>query len=788
MMLPDSWGSWTWISVSLTIVAVAGLAVILGYAWCAPRLHLPWRLALGLIKWSAIALLAICLLEPQSQLQRAVPKANIVAILADDSRSLQLQDADTSESRAQQLKRKLVDQNQWIQSLQTNFEVRSYLVDQQLHAVNDFQTHQGQAIGSHLYQVVPQLAERLQNRPVAGIVLLTDGNATDDQQAWRDAAAGGQLPPVYPVVVGQQVPPRDLWISQITSSQTNFESAPITISAQLKATGFAGETIAAVLYNEQGKELDRQLVQGVEDNRAFAVRFQTSEFQRGASFFRLATFSTRDEPAFLAQREGVEATWRNNQRWTVVDRGRGPYRALYFAGRPNWDFKFLNRALVDDPELQLVGLLRVADKEAKFTFRGYLEQQSNPLFRGFKNHDEDAAEARDEAVLLRVGVEDTAQLKAGFPQTAAELFDFDAIIIDDVESSFFSETQKSLIQQFVSLRGGALLMLGGADSFAAGGYDKTPIGDLLPVYLDANAAPQSSRYQLELTRDGWLQPWLRLHSTEETENRRLAEMPEFRTLNLATAIKPGATVLSRLRDSEAKMWPGLVTQSFGKGKAAALLIGDLWRWQMQGDATNTDQSDLAKSWRQTVRWLVADVPRFVEVEARPVLTDPDRYRLTVSVRDPEFKPMDNAQVVLQIVGPEQKTFEVRAEPSAEVAGRYETEVFAREPGVWRAIVTVTPDASEALEPREIGWAVEPGGSEFDHLSPNRTWLEEVAQATGGKVYSLAEVDRLAEELPWQRVPVEETYTEPWWHRWPFLVVALSLLVIEWGSRRRLGMP
>ena len=36
----------------------------------------------------------------------------------------------------------------------------------------------------------------------------------------------------------------------------------------------------------------------------------------------------------------------------------------------------------------------------------------------------------------------------------------------------------------MSQRGGGLLMLGGLDSFAEGKYDRTPVGDLLPVYLD----------------------------------------------------------------------------------------------------------------------------------------------------------------------------------------------------------------------------------------------------------------------------------------------------------------
>ena len=41
-----------------------------------------------------------------------------------------------------------------------------------------------------------------------------------------------------------------------------------------------------------------------------------------------------------------------------------------------------------------------------------------------------------------------------------------------------------LIKDFVRQRGGGLLMLGGQETFKNGKYDRTPIGDLLPVYVD----------------------------------------------------------------------------------------------------------------------------------------------------------------------------------------------------------------------------------------------------------------------------------------------------------------
>ena len=107
----------------------------------------------------------------------------------------------------------------------------------------------------------------------------------------------------------------------------------------------------------------------------------------------------------------------------VVDRGEGPYRVLYVSGRANWEFKFLKRALDDDDEVALVGLVRIAKKEPKFTFKGRTGESSNPLFRGFKNADQDTEEY-DKPVLIRLNTRDAEELKGGFPTTAEELFEY----------------------------------------------------------------------------------------------------------------------------------------------------------------------------------------------------------------------------------------------------------------------------------------------------------------------------------------------------------------------------
>src|SRR4029077_14364019 len=124
-------------------------------------------------------------------------------------------------------------------------------------------------------------------------------------------------------------------------------------------------------------------------------------------------------------------------------------------------------------------------------------------------------------------------------------------------------------------------------------------------------------------------------------------MSPFRTLSRVGEIKPGAVILSEVRDPAGTTVPALVAQSFGKGHVAALMIGDLWRWGMQRD--DPVESDLDRSWRQTVRWLVGDVPDRVEIAVRPKTesTTP-ALNVRVRVRDAEYRPLDNAKVAVRV--------------------------------------------------------------------------------------------------------------------------------------------
>ncbi len=777
------WGSPGWLLPAAVLTFVA--LVVLGWAYRRARASARVRAGAALLKALGIAALVVCLIEPLFNGTRPRPGANLFVLLADDSQSLRIRDRGAGETRGEALGRILNQDSEWKSRLSQDFDVRRYSFDTQLRSVSDFAGLAANGTRSSLVTSLQTVARRYRDRPLAGILLFTDGNATDEpgeNASWKD------LPPVYSVLIGESAPERDVGVERVAVSQTGFEASPVNLRAEVSSRGFEGEEIVVQLLDTSGSELQRQKVKAPEDQTPLALSFQLRPEKSGVSFYRLRAGVASELDELDAPEKSREATLANNERFVVVDRGRGPYRVLYISGRPNWDFKFLRRALEKDPEVELVGLIRIAMREPKFEYRGRAGESTNPLFRGFGNQGDEEVESYDQAVMMRVGdLEDAEELRDGFPKAADQLYGYHAIILDDLEAGFFTRDQMSLIQKFVGQRGGGFLMLGGAESFDRGDYQRTPIEELLPVYLDRYQAAPAGRYRLSLTREGWLEPWVRLRSNEQEERQRLDAMPMFQTVNRIARTKPGATVLSRVTDTNGRSVPALVAQRFGRGRAAALMIGDLWRWGLRRETH--EEQDLAKAWRQTVRWLVGDVPQRVEVDvARQPEAPGPAVEVKVRLRDEEYAPLDNATALVKITSPDGSDLELTAIPSDQEAGVYVSTYVPRPIGAYRFEVAATGADGGEVGSREAGWTEEGAAEEFRRLTPNGELLERIARETGGEVVPPGGIDAFVRGLPNRRIPITQAWIYPLWNQWWVFVLAIACLTGEWGLRRVRGLP
>src|SRR4029079_1939480 len=160
---------------------------------------------------------------------------------------------------------------------------------------------------------------------------------------------------------------------------------------------------------------------------------------------------------------------------------------------PRFEMKFLRRAVADDPNLQIVTLQRTADNK-----------------------------------FLRLGVDAPEELVAGFPKTREELFAYRGIVLGSVEASAFTGDQLRMISEFVDVRGGGLLLLGGPHAFAEGGYAGTAVADVMPVLLErpvGNTATAAPHVKVRPTRAGEAHAVTQLGDTEEASAERWKTMP-----------------------------------------------------------------------------------------------------------------------------------------------------------------------------------------------------------------------------------------------------------------------
>lgn len=785
------------LALALGLLAVALVLLTFGYR------RTSWR---GPTRWVAFAckatvwaLLALCLTDPVATRRQPKTGENEVLIVADNSASLSIAEQPGQPTRAAQLRSALnADETTppaWIEELGKSFRVKTVLADDRLQSVADFRGLDSTGPRSELHRALTTLSSGGPGSRVAAIVLLSDGSPTDSP-ATAPPPAGPRIP-IFTVQVGRAAPQPDLHLLQHSLTQTSFEDTPITLTAQVAGHGFSGQDIAVAVVDEAGKTVASEKLRLTKDDTAHTVRLRVPAVKPGVSFYRLLVLQADLLPK-LPQGEwktlAKEATLANNERLLSVDRGAGPYRILYVSGRPNWEYKFMRRALMGDDEIQMPSLIRIAKREPKFEWRGRTGETSNPLFRGFGQQAE--AQRYDQPVLIRLGTRDAKELSDGFPKTPEDLFgEYRAIVIDDLEAAFFTQEQMNLIERFVSERGGALLMLGGQECYQVGGYDHTPIGRMLPVYLDRiSQAPALQNARLNLTREGWLEPWTRLRPNREEDEKRLAQMPAFQAVNQTFSIKPGASVLATVSSDEQEALPALAAQRFGEGRVSALMVGDLWRWGLRDEAAAQDHQ---RAWRQMMRSLVVDVPDRLQITATP---QAERVKLQIRVRDRAFIPLDDALVKIAITTPDAQTSTLYAEPSLKEPGLFEADFYPRQPGPYRAVAEVrAPPTAEAqnegtpsaptllLGSSATGWAHDPLTAEFAHLKPGTEWLTNLAKESGGQALLLTDVAQLPELLKNIRVPVEETLSTPLWHTPWFFLLILALLTLEWYLRRRHGL-
>ena len=705
------------------------------------------RIVLTALRMLALALVVFCLFRPTLVVKAAIPQQNVVAVLMDDSRSMQIGDWTNNQPRAEFLRQELAaNSSPLLKSLSDRFLVRTFRFSNTSARVNSVKDLNFGGSQTKIGTALDGVREELAGLPVAGIILVTDGADTTEGSLTNTLLnLKAEKLPVFTVGVGSAKLPRDIQIDRVSTPRTVLKGASLLVDAVITQSGYSGQTVTLDVEDD-GRIVGSQKVQFPVDGSPAAVRVRATASTPGPRVF---TFKVAPQPG--------EVVAQNNQRDALVDVRDTRERILYFEGEPRSEMKFINRAVADDKNLQIVTLQRTADNK-----------------------------------FLRLGVDpgNVDELLGGFPKTRDELFQYKGLILGSIEAAAFSADQLQMIADFVDRRGGGMLMLGGARSFGEGGYGGTPVADALPLLIDPKtraAEPTTfARIKVLPTRAGQAHAVTQIAGTEEASAARWPELPQVTTINTPLSLKPAATVLMNGTDDRLRNMPVLIWQPYGRGKSIAFMAQDSWEWQMHASIPLEDMTH-ENFWRQMLRWLVTDVPGPVEATTTTDRVEPgEAVTIEASVVDPTWVELNDAHVMARVTRPGGTTLDVPLQWTGERDGQYRGTFVSTVPGAYEIAV----DGDRNGKPVGTNSAyVRAGAGDGEYFDPtmHEAPLRRIAEETGGRFYTTTDVAGLPEDVSYAGRGVTSVEERELWNMPIILVMLVGLVCAEWGYRRAVGL-
>ncbi len=740
--------------VSAPMVMAGLIAAVLVSLWSyrllADRSRLT-RLDLTLLvglRLSAISVLGVSLLEPLLRVMTVAAQQTFVGVLLDDSRSLTIQD-EGGRARFEFVRDHLLNSDADLRrALEEKFKVRFFRFSESAERLHDGKLSSA-GTRTNLTIALQRAREELADVPVAGLILVSDGadNAAGPLSETLLDLRNRQMP-VFTVGLGQERFARDIEITRVEVPASVLEGSSVVASLAIRATG-AGRVPLKLTVEDSGRILSTQDVEITEADSS-AVRVAIRADEPGARLLRFK----------VAPIDG-EQVIENNEFDIALDVVGRREKILYFEGAARFEAKFLRRAVEEDRNLQVVTL----------------ERTSKDKF-------------------LRLDVDDAEELAAGFPRTREELFAYRGLIIGGVEASFFSVDQIRMITDFVSQRGGGLLMIGSDQTFAEGGYAGTAIAEALPVSLDAEGAERSGRgappfqwLKVGVTPLGAAQPVTQLAATGADNEARFKALPPLSSVNRVTRVKPGAsTLLAGLApgDGSGEGRVVLAFQRYGRGRAFAFPVQDSWRWQMHSDVAAEDASH-ETFWRQLLRQLVSGVGGPVVATLSSGLVSPGRpVIITVDVSDETFIRLNDATVSAIVRNPLGDTQEIALRWRVDKDGEYTAEFRPEEPGV-HEIRVAARRAGRILGEDVAHVRVDESRVEFRNAEMKADLLTRVASETGGRFYTPKTVAQLVEDLTYSPSTASVVDEKELWDMPVLFLGILLCLSTEWLYRKYRGL-
>ena len=678
---------------------------------------------IGFIQLLMLAVVLIVVWQPALVSERLLSGENAVAIMLDTSGSMTFNEGGST--RMDQAQALLTPDS--LAGIADIYNILPYGFADSANTMDAFSILPDPGTATNLGQSVLQTLRQASGASLGAVILVSDGadnSGAISQSELSEIASFGV--PIHSVGIGRESIPEDLELSEILLPEKALPGT--TLSARVAIRHDQGGSARVKVYDGDTFLTTQDIVLGNDQNMTLA--FVDIEVPEPGQLDLRFTLDPINNESNLA----------NNTRSRVVDVEESRYKVLYVEGEPRWEYKFLQRALNDDPSIQLSTLLKVTPNK-----------------------------------YYRQGIESPEQLENGFPEERAELFNYDALIIGSLNAAELTSEQHAMIRDFVSDRGGSLMMLAGLNGLGLGGWGETVVNEILPSRLNAdNAAFVREKAPVTLTDSGRLAPMLQF-SDSESENERLwSELPEIADHQQLGPLRPAATTLLGV-NVEGRIQPLLVTQPYGKGQSYILATGGTWRWQMSLPVADMRHETF---WRQLTRGLVANSPRPFELTSR---VQNEEISVRAQVRDPDAEENQGLEISAVVSSENSDVVSLDLQPVPGQPGVYEASFTPNQTGLYS--IEAISRVGESLVSATTTAVRYDEGQEIFNVRQNRPLLERISLLTGGQYWSPEQWDEIPEAISYSTAGITEQQISYLWDAPFFFLLLILLKTAEWLLRR-----
>lgn len=772
--------------ISFAIIAVVAIVLMSALLYRSERgLRTRWRIALGAIRIVLLLLVGVALLEPTAAIKQTRESKRSLAVLVDTSQSMSIRDQrkrpEDLKDAASALGFLTLEQQKamrddasppnfstqqrdeiagatrldlasrllsgsaspLLDGLSDDLHIRYYGFGESLQMLGDADRDVNQALASispsepqtSLADSIREAADAYPAGSLAGIVVLSDGLETSNRQPEAIARDLGLRDiPLYILPTGI-AEPDDVSIRNVIVQDVAFVGDTVPIKVQLRSSGYE-KRLADLVVRFGGREVARQSVTLEGGLQPVDLYFDANVGTKGAALLEVVIEPFADE-----------ATAENNAITKSIRVVNEKINVLCIEGSARWEFRYLRAILKRDPRI-------------------------NATFIATRTGNELALHSSDYI--------------ARFPEDAEDAFQYDLVILGDVDSAFFTPGELARLEELIRDRGGSLLMLAGPN-YSPSSYEGTAVENMLPVRFDPDAKWEQVDKTVHpvLTPEGRSSAVLTLETSRDKNDRIWSQLAPMDRLPPLLEPRAGATVLAALSDNGPRVdgYPLISWQRFGTGKCMFIASDRLWRLRFRtGDKYHW------RVWSQCIQFLT--LSRLMG-EHKQIRMETDRVsypigdlvRIYAEVLDDGYEPVlrDGYDIDVRAVGEEASVpTRVNLRPDATRPGLYVGYYAPSEAGRYR--IEVGEDDAERAN--TIEFQVADTSPEMVDTQMQAELLEKLARLSGGESFKLIQVGDLVNVIDTSRQQSIIRREVSLWDNWILAVVLIGLAGFEWFVRRK----